>query len=36
MLSCVPFKLPEVSGAVLSQQTLSNVQERELPKENHL
>ena len=36
VLSCVSFELSEIPGAILSQQTLSNVQERELPKENHL
>ena len=36
MFSCVPFELPAVTGEILSKQTLSNVQERELPKESNL
>ena len=36
MLSCVSLELSEISGAILSKQTLPNVQERELPKESHL
>ena len=36
MFPCVSLELPEIPGTILSEQTLSNVQEGQLPEENHL